>query len=135
MAGQADDWLEAEAREFECNSHVTTGDKVVTGYGGLASFVDSDGTVYENVDCTPSPDRLERDRVRAHELRARVRDQRLLQAERRVMAGACFGQRRRLPQARRARPGMRRARRLTRAGPSDDPALGDEPPGHRRAVP
>jgi hypothetical protein len=66
---------EEEEREFERNSRVTMNDQVVTGYGGVATFVDSDGTVYED-DPSPSPDRLEHDRVRAHALRSRVRNQR-----------------------------------------------------------
>jgi hypothetical protein len=123
----ARDWLAEEACEFERNSHVTTDGKVVTGYGGLASFVDSDGTVYES-DAGPTPERLERDRVRAHELRTRVRYQRLMQAERRLVTG-CLGQRlRRMPQARRPRPAARRRTVSTRAGPSAL-AGGDEPPG------
>jgi hypothetical protein len=128
----ADEALRAEQREFERNSHVTSDDRVVTGYGGVTSFVDSDGTVYE-CDPAPAPDRLERDRVRADHKRTRVRNQRLLQAERRIVAGACFGQRRRLPQARRPRPAARRRTAdATRGSPSDDPHLGDDnPPGSR----
>ena len=34
----------------------------------------------------------------------------------------------------RQRPGVRRSATSSRAGPDDDPGLGDEPPGHRRAV-
>jgi hypothetical protein len=117
---------EEEEREFEQNAQVLPDGRVLTGYGGLASIEDSDGTVYETPDAGPSPDRLERDRVRAHELRNRVRYQRLLKAERRLVAG-CLGQRLRMPQARRPRPAVRRRTANTRAGPrSSDPDLDDE---------
>jgi hypothetical protein len=102
----------------------------VTGYGGLGSFVDSDGTVCA-VDPSPPPDRLERDRERAHALRSRVRNQRLLRAMPGTLAG-CFGHRRRLPQPRRARPPDRRSTVSSRDGPrGDDPdqsSSDDDPP-------
>lgn len=123
--------LAAEEREFKRNSHVTDEGTVVTGYGGLASFVDSDGTVYENPGTGPSPDRLARDRERGHQLRNRARNQRLVQAERRIMAsrrrGGCLPPMRRQPQARRPRPAARRRTVSSRAGPDDGP--GDPEPG------
>lgn len=119
-----------EAAEFERNAHVTGRDTVVTGYGGVTTWVE-DGVTY-HADPTPSPARLERDRERAHQLRTRVRHQRLIRAERRIVGSGCFT--RRLPQARRPRPAARRRTVSTRAGPrSSDPDLADDPPGHRRA--
>lgn len=124
-----------EEREFERNSRVTTNDQVVTGYGGVATFVDSDGTVYED-DPSPAPDRLERDQVRAHALRSRIRNQRLLRATPRI----CFGQRRRMPQARRARPPARRSTVSSRDGPGDSgdphrPSKDDDSPRRVALVP
>jgi len=122
---------EEEEREFERNSRVTTNDQVVTGYGGVATFVDSDGTVYDDPVTSTPPDRLERDRVREHALRSRVRNQRLLRATPRT----CFGQRRRMPQARRTRPAARRSTVSSRDGPSGDdphrPSKDDDHPNGR----
>lgn len=123
--------LVAEDREFEQNATVLPDGRVLTGYGGLASFEDSDGTVYENLDAGPSPGRLARDRERARGLRARVMSERAMKARRRDRG--CLAPTRRLPQARRPRPAARRRRTVsTRAGPDDSSGSseggGDQPP-------